>query len=129
MFVMPAACMKRCMPRNGALPGPADEKVSPPEVDFARSMNSFTVFTGKVGRHQHVVILLTDYGDWLEVLDRIVGQGLQVRRDHEGVGAHQQRVSVSRRLVNGRGGDNAVRARPIFHRSPSCSTSIATRPR
>ena len=41
IFVTPDACMKRCMPRNGALPGPAEEKVSPPGVDFARSMKSF----------------------------------------------------------------------------------------
>jgi hypothetical protein len=37
------------MPRNGALPGPADENVRPPEVDFARSINSFTDFTGSFG--------------------------------------------------------------------------------
>ena len=41
--------MKRCMPRNGALPGPADEKVSPSGFDFARSMNSLTVFAGSAG--------------------------------------------------------------------------------
>ena len=49
MLGMPAACMKRCMPRKGALPGPADENVRPPGVDFARAMNSFTEFTGSFG--------------------------------------------------------------------------------
>ena len=69
MLLMPEACMKRCIPRNGALPGPAEEKVSP-GVDFANSINSFTVFAGSFGMYQQVVEFLPDKSDRLKVLDR-----------------------------------------------------------
>ena len=38
-----------------------------------------------------------------------------MRRDDDRVGAHQQRVAVGRRLMNRRGGDDAIRARPVVH--------------
>ena len=112
MLGMPAACMNRCMPRNGALPARRRERQA--ARGGLRKFDKLLHGTHRQPRnHHHVVIFTPDDGDRLEITDRIVGQALQMRRYDNRVGDFQQHVAVGRGLMNRRGGDDAIRARTI----------------
>ncbi len=68
----------------------------------------------QIGRHQKVMILLPDDGYRLEILQRVIGKRLQMRGDHQGVRAHQQRVAVSGRVMHGRGDHDPVGAGTVL---------------